>query len=157
MHKWSEGKASGARIFMSGNKKRKLLSPSKRKTKPQVYKRRQCTFPGCFKEPLRLQNHLRQTHKITEKAELDQLMRQSSTDRGKLFRKQFESSSGSETEDEESLIKRVGSEEFGKDNNMFEEDSDGKLDWLAENYTSLLTQDPYQKQRSSDNDLDANS
>ena len=59
MHKWSESKASGARSFMGGNKKRKLLSPSKRKTKPRVYKRRQCTFPGCFKEPWRLQNHLR--------------------------------------------------------------------------------------------------
>ena len=68
-----------------------------------------------------------------------------------------QSSSGSETEDEESLIKRLGSEEFGKDNDMFEEDSDGGLDWLAENYTSLLTQDPYQKQRSSDSDLDGNS
>lgn len=30
----------------------------------------------------------------------------------------------------------IGLEEFKKDNDMFEEDSDGGLDWLAENYTS---------------------
>ena len=54
-----------------------------------------------------------------------------------------ENSSDSETEDEESLIKCLGTEEFGKNNGMFEEDLNGGLDWLAENYTSLLTQGPY--------------
>ena len=31
-------------------------------------------FPSCYKGPLRLQNHLRQTHKIAEKIEFDQIM-----------------------------------------------------------------------------------
>ena len=99
-----------------------------------------------------------QTHKITEKAKLDQLMRQSPPLIEESYsQSETESSSGSETEDEESLIKRLGSEEFGNDNDIFEEDSDGELDWLAKNYTSLLTQDPYQNQRSSDSDLDRDS
>ena len=99
-----------------------------------------------------------QTHKITEKAKLDQLMRQSPPLIEESYsQSETESSSGSEKEDEESLIKRLGSEEFGKDNDMFEEDSDGELDWLGKNYTSLLTQDPYEKQRYSDSDLDGDS
>ena len=49
-----------------------------------------------------------------------------------------ESSSSSETEDEESLIKRLGLEEFGKDNDMFEEDSDGELDWLEKNFVYFV-------------------
>ena len=98
-----------------------------------------------------------QTHKITEKAKLDQLMRQSPPLIEESYsQSETESSSGSEKE-EESLIKRLGSEEFGKDNDMFEEDSDGELDWLGKNYTSLLTQDPYEKQRYSDSDLDGDS
>ena len=106
VHKWSESKASGARSFMGGNKKRKLLSPSNCKTKTRVFKRRQCTFPGSFKEPLHLQNHLCQTHKKGEKAEFDQLMRQSIPMIAESFsQSEAESSSGSETEDEESLIK----------------------------------------------------
>ena len=71
-----------------------------------MFKRRQCTFPGSFKEPLHLQNHLRQTHEIGEKAEFDQLMRQSVPMIAESFsQSEAESSSGSETEDEESLIK----------------------------------------------------
>ena len=113
---------------------------------------------GLFERAFASSKSSYQTHKITEKAELDQLMRQSIPLIEESYsQSETESSSGSETEDEESLIKRLGSEEFGNDNDIFEEDSDGELDWLAKNYTSLLTQDPYQNQRSSDSDLDRDS
>lgn len=74
----------------------------------------------------------------------------------KYSRSETENSSDSGTENEESLIKHLESQEFGKDNSMFEEDLDSGFDWLAENYTSLLTEDPYQKQRFSDSDLGRN-
>lgn len=74
----------------------------------------------------------------------------------KYSRSETENSSDSGTENEESLIKHLESQEFGKDNGMFEEDLDSGFDWLAENYTSLLTEDPYQKQRFSDSDLGKN-
>ena len=113
---------------------------------------------GLFERAFASSKSSYQTHKITEKTELDQLMRQSIPLIEESYsQSETESSSGSETEDEESLIKRLGSEEFGNDNDIFEEDSDGELDWLAKNYTSLLTQDPYQNQRSSDSDLDRDS
>ena len=74
IHKWSEPKASAARGNLGYNKKRKLQSPSKRQTKPRIYKRQQCPMTGCFKEPLRLRNHLWQTHKIIDKSALNELM-----------------------------------------------------------------------------------
>ena len=75
IHKWSEPKASAARGNLGYNKKRKLLSPSKQqRTKPRIYKRQQCPMTGCFKEPLRLRNHLWQTHKIIDKGALNELM-----------------------------------------------------------------------------------
>ena len=113
---------------------------------------------GLFERAFASSKSSSQTHKITEKAELDQLMRQSIPLIEESYsQSETESSSGSETEDEESSIKRLGSEEFGNGNDIFEEDSDGELDWLGKNYTLLLTQDPYQNQRSSDIDLDRDS
>ena len=50
------------------------------------------------------------------------------------------SSSLNETNNEDELIKRMGSEEFGKENDMYQEGSDGDTEWLAENYTNLLVE-----------------
>ena len=77
VHQWDDMRASLSRINLGYRKKRELLSPSKRKTKPQEYERRQCTFQNCLKEPLRLRSHLRQTHRITDKATIDQYVEQS--------------------------------------------------------------------------------
>ena len=41
------------------------------------FERLQCTFPNCLKQPLRLRSHLRQTHRITDKATIDLYFEQS--------------------------------------------------------------------------------
>ena len=148
IHKWSEPKASAARGNLGYSKKRKLLSPSKQqRTKPRIYKRQQCPMTGCFKEPLRLQNRLRQTHKIIDKSALNELMQRAvkSLEDGQFMSESEYSSSVDETDNEDELIKRMGCEEFNKENDMYEEGSDGDTEWLAENCTNLLVERCHEK------------
>ena len=63
---WDDVRASSTRISFGYCKKRELLSPTKKNPKPREYERWQCTFPNCLKDPLRLRNHLRQAHRITD-------------------------------------------------------------------------------------------
>ena len=76
-HGWDEFRASSARLNFDLNKKRALLSPSKRKSKQRSYTKRQCPIKGCLKEVMRLPNHLRQTHKVKEGSRVKQLMMES--------------------------------------------------------------------------------
>ena len=45
---------------------RKIKGEKERKTKRRVYPRRTCNVTGCSKTPRRLENHLKDTHKITD-------------------------------------------------------------------------------------------
>lgn len=103
IHKWSELKASTARGNLGYDKKRKLLSPSKRRTKPRIYKRQQCPMTGCFKEPLRLRNYLRQTHEIIDKSALNEVMQRAvkSLEDGQFMSESEYSSSVDETDTED--------------------------------------------------------
>ena len=55
------------------------------------------------------------------------------------------SSSVDETDNEDELIKTMGCEEFGNENDVYEEGSDGDTEWLAENYTNLLVESCHEK------------
>ena len=70
-------RASSARLNFDLNKKRALLSPSKRKSKQRCYTKRQCPIKGCLKEVMWLPNHLWQTHKVKEGSRVKRLMRES--------------------------------------------------------------------------------
>ena len=73
-HGWDKFRASSARLNFGLNKKRAVLSPSKRKSKQRSYTKRQCLIKGCLKEVMRFPNHLQQTHKVKEGSRVKQLM-----------------------------------------------------------------------------------
>ena len=143
VHQWDEMRASSARINFGYRKKRKLLSPSKRKTKPRKYERRQCTFPNCLKEPLRLRNRLRQTHRITDKATIDHYVEQSVV---LLDDELVESESESHSsllsflsDDENDIIKQMTDRENVASERFFDQESEtGDLDWLVEASLGLM-------------------
>lgn len=130
VHQWDDMRASSARINFGYRKKRKLLSLSKRKTKPREYERRQCTFPNCLKEPLRLRNHLRQTHRITDKATIDHYVEQSVV----LLDDELV-----ESDDENDIIKQMTDRENVASERFFDQESEtGDLDWLVEASLGLM-------------------
>ena len=73
-HGWDEFRALSARLNFDLNKKRALLSPSKRKSKQRCYTKQQFPIKGCLKEVMRLPNHLRQTHKVKKGSRVKRLM-----------------------------------------------------------------------------------
>ena len=139
-HKWSEEKATSARTNFGLNKKRQILSPSKRKTKARVYNSRfQCPFVGCMKEVLKIRNHLRQQHKVTDKKELDSYVAEANEIPmfldGEVRLKEGAdldtSFSDYSSEDETELVKSMGREAMAKSERFGDIDSDGDQDWLA--------------------------
>ena len=54
VHQWDHMSTSPARISLGYRKKRELLSPKKRKTKPREYERRQCISQKLFERTVTL-------------------------------------------------------------------------------------------------------
>ena len=90
-HGWDEFRASSARLNFDLNKKRALLSPSKRMSKQRRYTKRQFPIKGCLKEVMGLPNHLRQTHKVKKGSRVKRLMMESEP----IIRKHVEEDSDS--------------------------------------------------------------
>ena len=90
-HGWDEFRASSARLNFDLNKKRALLSPSKRKSKQRCYTKQKFPIKGCLKEVMGLPNHLRQTHKVTKGSRVKRLMMESEP----IIRKHVEEDSDS--------------------------------------------------------------
>ena len=98
-----------------------------------------------MKEVLRIHNHLRQTHKITDSARIKELTKKAkhvtladSERECKFVSKDSESnSSDSDCGDEKELIRKVCLEQLDTKNYIGERDSDGELDWLAEEFNVI--------------------
>ena len=130
-------RASSASIKLGYRKKSELLSPSKRKTKPQEYEKRQCTFPNSLKKPLRLRSHLRQTHRITDKATIDHYVEESVVLPDiELVESKSESHSSLSSflsDDENDIFRQMVDRENVDNEKLFDQESEMEdLDWLAE-------------------------
>lgn len=94
----------------SKHKTRESLPDDIRKTKRRHYEPRQCPKSGCMKVVVRLDNHLRATHKITDDKEFRRLMRAAT-----VYRQFLESESSTDCEylttdsesDEIKIIKKL--------------------------------------------------
>ena len=90
-----------------------------------------------MKDPLRLRNHLRQAHRITDKATIDHYVQQSVVllD-NELVERESESHSSSSSflsDDENDLIRQVADRENIASERFFDEESEaGDLDWSTE-------------------------
>ena len=107
------------------------------------FERLQCTFPNCLKQPLRLRSHLRQTHRITDKATIDLYFEQSVV---LLDNKLVESESESHSslpsflsDDENDIIRQMTKRESVANEIFFDQGSEtGDLDWVAEASLELM-------------------
>ena len=124
VHKWDKLRSSSARLNFGLRKKREQ--------------------PGCMKDMLRIHNHLRQTHKITDSVRINELTkkakRYSSRKKVKkvnLYQKIQSNSSDSDSGEKEELIRKVCLEQLETENYIGERDSDGELDWLAEEFNAI--------------------
>ena len=124
VHKWDKLRSSSARLNFGLRKKREQ--------------------PGCMKDVLRIHNHLRQTHKITDSVRINELTkkakRYSSRKKVKkvnLYQKIQSNSSDSDSGEKEELIRKVCLEQLETENYIGERDSDGELDWLAEEFNAI--------------------
>ena len=63
-HRWTKAKAESARMNFNLNLEKKKLAESCRKSKSRSYECRICPLDHCNREVLRLDNHLRQHHKV---------------------------------------------------------------------------------------------
>ena len=76
IHGVDEINAKGVKSQLGMFKKRKKKPDAERKRKPRNYKRRNCPIPSCFKIHVRLENHLRETHKIKSEKLRKKLLRE---------------------------------------------------------------------------------
>ena len=78
VHKWRPQDAAADRVNFKLNLERSLKPDNERKTKPRrridVF---ECPMQGCLSEVKRPRQHLRQTHKITDKDRIDRKMKKS--------------------------------------------------------------------------------
>ena len=63
-HGWTKQKAESARLNFNLNMDKTKISESSRKSKLRCYNRHICPLDHCNREVLRLDNHLRQYHKV---------------------------------------------------------------------------------------------
>ena len=75
VHKWSSENASSARQNFGLRKPMRRLPDGQRKSKKRYYKRRVCPDMSCGKVVVRLENHLRQYHKIQDPHEGKKLLK----------------------------------------------------------------------------------
>ncbi|XP_065669487.1 uncharacterized protein LOC136088767 [Hydra vulgaris] len=133
-HNWEETKAKSARINFGLNEKRKVLSPSKRQSKVKKHTRKICPMNHCMKEVLRLGNHLRQFHKLSNCETKKYLSK------GVSVLEDFESESGeksnssSDFSDNPSLECHFDKEIFVQGENFIDVNSSSDEDWLASKY-----------------------
>ena len=67
VHKITEGNAEALKIQTGPVHQNGKIKPDElRKTKKRTYKKRYCSVTGCLTVLVRLENHLRQTHKIKD-------------------------------------------------------------------------------------------
>lgn len=67
-----------ARAAMSQHNLKKIrtrLPDNKRKSKARTYQKRVCPYAGCLKHVVRLENHLKDTHKVKNLSEYRKLLR----------------------------------------------------------------------------------
>ena len=65
VHKWSEEKASAARLKYGLNIERTRLSENERKSKIRTYKKKICPMISCQKVVRRMENHLKDVHQLS--------------------------------------------------------------------------------------------
>uniref|UniRef100_A0A7M5V265 Uncharacterized protein n=2 Tax=Clytia hemisphaerica TaxID=252671 RepID=A0A7M5V265_9CNID len=113
-----------------------IKSDDDRKSKRRIHQRRTCPVLGCSKTPKRLNNHLRQTHKIKKKELFDRLMKKSELVENfdsEDSEVENEDESGSEEESDYVAFKNIIEKERDYlatiDSNS---DSDSDCDWLLE-------------------------
>ena len=106
-HGWDEFRSSSARLNFDLNKKRALLSPSKRMSKQRRYTKRQCPIKGCLKGVMRLPNQLRQTHKVKEGSRVKRLMMESEPIIGKHVEEDSDSNVSLESSDSDDTYDSV--------------------------------------------------
>ena len=102
VHKLSEENALALKSQYGLYRKRKIIPDSLRKTKKRKYPKCQCPVTGCSKVVARIENHLRQTHKVKC---------------NKLFKKLMHDS-------KEKYVKDLSSEESEEEENSSSEESD---------------------------------
>ena len=157
-HGWSKEKAESARINFGLNLTRKRLPNEKRKTKPQKFSKRICPLGHCHKEVRRLDNHLRQFHKlpgqkIRRKVQEAEIVL---SDRSSSSKSEEELSTSSDDSDFEGRISALFSADSLYRENIYEDDSDeSDDDWLLSNYINVKTKqgDSYRKSQMDSNNL----
>ena len=76
VHKITEENAEALKIQTGQvHQNRKIKPDELRKTKKRTYKKRYCSVTGCSKVLVRLENHLRQTHKIKDDSVFKKLLK----------------------------------------------------------------------------------
>ena len=127
VHKLSAENAKALRSQTGQTHVNRKIKPEKqRKTKRRVYPRRTCNVTGCSKTPRRLENHLKDTHKITDQKLYRKLLKQAAV--VKEFETESECSAN-ESEDSEEEYRAV--KKVIRDTNIYDDiiDEDDE-DWV---------------------------
>nr|XP_047124634.1 uncharacterized protein LOC124807122 isoform X2 [Hydra vulgaris]XP_047126611.1 uncharacterized protein LOC124807913 isoform X2 [Hydra vulgaris] len=131
-HNWDNIKASNARLDFGLNLKRKVLSPSKRRSKVQKYHKKTCPISFCLKEVRRLDNHLRQYHKVPTKDVKPLVERATCV----YERSTSESESLTESDESLSLEPYFDKEVFQQGANFLDTSTESDEEWLASQYVA---------------------
>lgn len=114
-------------------KRRSILPSAVRKSKPRLYQRRCCPYQGCSKVVSRLDNHLRQTHRIKDNVVFKKLMVTSYCEMSDVPIEPVSDSSSTEDEIREfkNFLRSHGLKEIRSKLNRGSSDDEEDPDWLT--------------------------